>query len=165
MRLAMTAVLAFAAGCFPAHDPQVVELTLRECESCHLDDEAYKASANHVTRSTTCANCHRLFRPETDPMPWIGLLDGTHPERAFPLSEGPHRRVLCADCHNPAINPDSTVATPRSALEPALQPDNVICTDCHAHELGAMARKHHEENGYSPAKCRACHRDGINTDD
>ncbi|HEY5925023.1 MAG TPA: cytochrome c3 family protein [Kofleriaceae bacterium] len=153
----MRIVLAIAmlAGCFEQHAPATTAIVVRDCYTCHRPD--YEVAPNHATRSTTCANCHRL-------RDWIGLEEGTHPEAMFPITSGKHRDILCADCHDPEINPDSTVRTPISALEPALQPDNVVCTNCHAHEPARMAAKHDEIRLYAPAKCRSCHKLGLHED-
>jgi hypothetical protein len=150
------AAIVLLAGCLQQHDAAVTAIVVRDCYTCHRTD--YELAPNHTARSTTCANCHRL-------RDWNGLFEGTHTESQFPITRGPHRGVLCADCHDPDINPDSTVRTPISALEPALQPDNVVCTSCHEHELGRMARKHDEVDSYAPAKCRSCHKLGLHADD
>ncbi|MGE0402508.1 MAG: hypothetical protein AB7T06_37750 [Kofleriaceae bacterium] len=147
---------ALLAGCFEQHDPAATPIVVRDCFTCHRDN--YELAPGHADRSTTCANCHRL-------RDWNGLLEGTHPETLFPIDQGKHQGVLCADCHDPDINPDSTVRTPISPLEPALQPDNVICTHCHAHEERRMANEHHEIASYAPAKCRSCHKLGLHADD
>ncbi len=149
-------------GCTEVHAPSSVQITLRDCDDCHHDQ--YVAAPNHVgMRPTTCADCHRLSD-------WHGLLPGTHPEDKFSITRGPHASMLCADCHDPDVNPDSTMFPPVGDPDHNT-PINVTCIGCHtgAHDMAPMVERHHEVARFTwtPSRrafCRDCHPLGLNTD-
>lgn len=138
-------------GCLQEHSPTTIEVRIEtHCYECHRTD--YELAANHSARSTTCADCHRL-------RDWKGINGGVHPEARFVIGHGPHAAVMCADCHDPDISPDSTRGL------------NVSCIGCHtgAHSMARMQDKHHEQAGYRwdparPAFCRDCHPRGLGDD-
>jgi hypothetical protein len=165
MRVAV--VVALVAGCFADHTHSAVEIQTLDCDTCHHNKflEARQMLTDHPD-ATTCGNCHRTNDTGKGLADWKpALIDrGPHPDDKFVISRGPHQPILCADCHDPQINPDSKVKTDSTADHP----DNVICTNCHTgdHAVARMASTHHVGEpdmvvGYDPTRCRTCHQFGF----
>jgi hypothetical protein len=135
------------------------------CEECHTDkrDRRYSRSAldcvdchardaertrgqlfDHVrnARTTNCQGCH-------DPWSYIPARYTEH-ERCFTLTSGPHRRVTCSECHQPA--------TPVVARGDC-RTETVRCASCHEHRCEEMDDEHDDVAGYRCASlaCAQCH--------
>src|SRR5258708_26725361 len=135
-------------GCVASHDPSAVNVTTNECSTCHLND--YNVATRMTVHAqngidpnaTPCSSCHRIVDTGADAADWSpALLAGTHAQTLFDIAQGPHAQVLCADCHDPSIDRDSTVYPPVGDPNHAT-PTNVRCVGCHTgvHALDVMAK-------------------------
>lgn len=116
------------------------------CVDCHQSDydRAFLTSVDHRRSgfSTSCRSCHA----PTSFSPGAFL---SH-ESCFPILQGPHRGVRCAECHQPTAQlvarGTCATGTPR-------------CTSCHEHRCDEMDEEHREVSGYqcADAKCIGCH--------
>lgn len=132
----------------------------RECVLCHQANYDGTTMPSHAgLYPTTCDDCHGTVS-------WIPAIGGAHPESAFPLANGAHQGITCAQCHDPTRG--------SSAMG-----ENTDCVGCHTgeHSLGQMNDKHKEVNFYTeyrdvddpgdvlsggPAFCLLCHPNGRN---
>lgn len=113
-------------SCHQTEEPERIELTLRDCRSCHHGDPA----------STDCERCHAPAdsRTVTRQLPrtlniQLGSLD--RPRRELPFRHSDHGDVECQECH-----------TRGQALSAA----QVQCSGCHDahHEPTSSCRACHE---------------------
>ncbi len=115
-----------------------------DCVGCHQADYDASPYPGHGGFPLTCQDCHTTTA-------WTPATGGSHPERAFPISRGPHAGIECADCHDAALS--SSYA------------ENVDCLQCH--HRARMDEEHlGEVDGYrwddgDPDFCRRCHPTGI----
>lgn len=118
----------------------------KDCVDCHARDAQRTAGAlfdhGRNARLSQCQSCHDpwSFRP--------ARLD--EHERCFTLSRGPHARVSCSECHEPA-RPVVVRGTCRT--------ETVRCASCHAHTCDQMDGVHGDVAGYRCASlaCAQCH--------
>jgi len=125
-----------------------------DCVGCHTGDHARSTiDGTHSGRSgyptgaaapNFCLDCH----------PSGQALGATHPERAFPISGGPHGPFDCQDCHDP------TRGANRGGM-------NTDCIGCHTgeHRRSRLDSKHADVSGYPrgaapPNFCLDCHANG-----
>ena len=141
------------ATCLSCHvgTPPKYDGTPERCVACHQDDydRAGAEVPNHATFQTECQHCHTSVA-------WTPATGGAHPENAFPIQNGPHKRYRndCNSCHNPNLG------SPVDGM-------NTDCVGCHAgeHTRAKMDPKHREVPNYPgpdapPNFCLDCHPDG-----
>jgi hypothetical protein len=133
-------VVALAA-CARSHDSAVVEVSARDCATCH--PVAVLQPPHGSQFPDTCGDCHSTtaWRPASGP----------HPEDRFPTLTGPHQAIGCQDCHDPA-------------LAPAYGRDNTRCVGCHV--PATVEAQHEGVPGYAfvsgdPRFCLSCHPRGL----
>ena len=170
-------VVLALTGCLADHTSGAIEIGASDCNTCHADKLAAALSTDllHPKNQTACSNCHRIKDSgaqdvATQLLDWQPALVDTSPikhnDSQFLISSGAHRPILCADCHDPMVNKDSSVFTDKNKTVGA--PDNVSCAGCHtgAHAIPKMAAVHHDITGYSAINalggeaCRGCHQYG-----
>jgi hypothetical protein len=109
----------------------------RNCIQCHQADYAGTTDPNHATAGfpTSCQSCHTTAQ-------WSGATFN-HPQ--FPINNGPHQNLTCAQCHN----------VPRNFRQ-------FTCTNCHAHLQPQMNNDHDRVNNYTynSNACYQCHPTG-----
>jgi hypothetical protein len=109
----------------------------RGCLTCHQADYNGTTNPNHAGAGfpTTCNTCHTTTT-------WAGA---TFNHTQFPISNGRHSNLTCAQCHNTPSN--YSVFT---------------CTNCHAHLQNDMNSEHNGVSGYSytSSACFSCHPNG-----
>ena len=172
----MRVILLFViASCAIDHPANQASVNLANCASCHGSDQyapVRTADPMHPPAARTdCGNCHRAVDTGAGLADWTpALMDGTHPESKFAIRNGKHAGILCTECHDPGIDPDSTHRPTDNIGHRIDTPLNVMCVSCHlgSHAASKMDAFHREEGGYKPARtafgpevfCRECHKQG-----
>lgn len=135
-------------GCIASHPTNGVDVARSECSTCHLND--HNAATRMTVHSqngidpnaTPCSSCHRIVDTGAGATDWApALLAGTHQQDLFDIQQGPHAQVLCADCHDPTVNKDSTVFPPVGDPNHDT-PTNVRCVGCHTTQPGTTIGVH-----------------------
>lgn len=144
------------------------------CNECHNAALGVNGAGN-----TDCINCHTGEHRRSAADPIHSAVDGypgpeapvnfclvchpdgtassaQHPEGEFPIANGAHSEMECADCHN-------------ADLGSAIAGMNADCVGCHdgGHTRGAMDPKHRDVSEYPsgsapPNFCLDCHPAGRN---
>jgi len=125
-----------AADCLQCHAGGVYAGTPSNCAACHLAEYQATNDPDHAAAGfpTACDACHTT-----------NMWNGSNFNHSFPINNGNHSGLDCADCHT----------TPRTFTA-------FSCTHCHEHRQSEMDDEHDEVSGYvwsSPA-CLQCHPDG-----
>jgi hypothetical protein len=132
----LTAGAHAAAACDDCHG-EFETFTQYTCISCHEHAEAattplHVGIADYQYSATSCYDCHPTGE---------GMRREDH--TAFPVLEGAHGQVGCAECHLSGFS-------------------GFTCIDCHAHRCSASDAAHAGVGGYQCASsaCLSCHPDG-----
>jgi len=140
----------------PDHQATGIQL---ECEQCHVTSTWFGAAFNHTGIRNGCVECHLDdYQATTDPNhlaagfpqqceachgtnSWFGAVF----DHDFPINNGPHGSLACADCHLQS----RTFST-------------FSCTHCHEHRQSEADKEHQGVRGYvwSSRACFSCHPDG-----
>ncbi len=122
----------------------------RLCALCHQSDyDGVTMPLHRGVFPTTCENCHGTVA-------WKPALDGVHPENAFPIANGAHKKFDCTDCHD--LQRGSST-----------NGENTDCIGCHTgeHNMNKVNDQHKEVADYdydinTPNFCLLCHPNGQN---
>lgn len=168
---------AACVGCHQADydgvaDPPHPQHLPTTCENCHTTDVWVPATFTHDGVMGACLGCHQADYEGTQNPPhlnmypqtcqdchttdaWVPALDGIHPEANFPITQEPHSKFACLECHN-------------AALGSSIGGVNTDCVGCHTgdHNATKMNDVHKDQVDYvfdpdNPHFCLECHPRGF----
>ncbi len=127
---------------------QVTVTTIRDCRSCHHQDERFLADG--------CASCHADAAGFSDPHALIrtlALSTGATAPRTLPFDHTPHVDVACAQCHTDGLELSATNVDCASCHEE----HHEVTTDCRSCHAQPPATAHSVETAHVTCSGAGCH--------